>query len=164
MDRFRPDLALTFLPGLSAICPLPTWTCCRTCKSSIQTIAWFWLIAVRGFVQEVVAAVGDAGVDFLDFGFGLLPVVAEFDLAAHRLLIAGQPSLVALEAVERGEEIAIAEGGKACNAHVDADGAGGLWYGLLDLAFGLDADEPLARAQADGHVLDRAQHRARLLR
>ncbi len=40
----------------------------------------------RGLVQEVAAGVADAGMDTLDSGFRLLPVVAEFGLAAQRLL------------------------------------------------------------------------------
>ena len=40
----------------------------------------------RGLVQVVAAGVADAGMDTLDSGFRLLPVVAEFGLAAQRLL------------------------------------------------------------------------------
>ena len=76
-------------------------------------------------------------------------------------LVAGQPHLVALEAVEWGQEIAIAEGGKTRNAHVDANRAAGLGNLRFHLALSLDADEPLARAQTDGDVFDGAQCWAR---
>ena len=37
----------------------------------------------RGLMQEVAPGVADLLVQLCDFGFGLLPVVAEFGLAAH---------------------------------------------------------------------------------
>src|SRR5690625_7611510 len=46
MDLFRPDLARTFRPGCSVV-PAADLDMFRTCKSSIHTIAWFWLIAVE---------------------------------------------------------------------------------------------------------------------
>ncbi|MNT73612.1 hypothetical protein D3C72_2123380 [compost metagenome] len=45
MDLFRPDLARTFAPGHSLV-PAADLDMFRTCKSSIQTIAWFLLIVV----------------------------------------------------------------------------------------------------------------------
>ena len=72
-------------------------------------------------MQEVFSGVGDAGVNLLDFGACLLPVAAVFNLAAHAALIARQALLVLLEAVERGDESAVAHRGKAGNTHVDAD-------------------------------------------
>lgn len=41
-------------------------------------------------MQVVAAGVADAGMESLDAGFGLLPVVAEFRLAAHGLLRFGR--------------------------------------------------------------------------
>jgi hypothetical protein len=52
-----------------------------------------------GLVQEVFAGVGDTGVNLLNSGFLLFPVVAEFDFAAHAPLVAGQSLLVFLETV-----------------------------------------------------------------
>src|SRR5437868_13495819 len=46
MDLFRPDLARTCFPGVSME-PAADLDMFRTCKSSIHTIAWFWLIAVE---------------------------------------------------------------------------------------------------------------------
>src|SRR5574343_306712 len=46
MALFRPDLARTFLPGLSVV-PDADLDMLRTCKSSMHTIAWFWLIVVE---------------------------------------------------------------------------------------------------------------------
>jgi hypothetical protein len=45
MALLRPDLALTFLPGISVV-PDADLDRFRTCKSSIHTTAWFWLIVV----------------------------------------------------------------------------------------------------------------------
>ncbi len=45
MDLFSPDLALTFLPG-DFLVPDADFDMFLTCKSSIHTIAWFWLIVV----------------------------------------------------------------------------------------------------------------------
>ena len=46
MALFRPDWARTFFPGLSVL-PAADLDMFFTCKSSIHTIAWFWLIAVE---------------------------------------------------------------------------------------------------------------------
>jgi hypothetical protein len=52
------------------------------------------------------------------------------------------------EAVERGDDGAVAQRGEAGNvnvdANVDADGAGSRSKGWFDLAFGVNADVPLA--------------------
>lgn len=40
-------------------------------------------------VQKVFTGVGDGGVNLLDAGLRLLPVVAELDLKAHAALVAG---------------------------------------------------------------------------
>src|SRR5882724_404741 len=103
----------------------------------------------------------DTGMDSLDAGLGLFPVVAELQLAAQRPLRAPQSGLVPPEAVQRREETAIAEGGESGNTHIDADGAGGLRHRRLNLALGLDAHIPLARPQGYGGIAWRAQHRAR---
>jgi len=42
----------------------------------------------RGLVQEVAPGIADTGVDGLNSPFGLLPVLAEFDFAAHSSLAA----------------------------------------------------------------------------
>src|SRR5690606_39731151 len=46
MALFRPDLARTCFPGCSVV-PAADLDMFRTCKSSILTIAWFWLIAAE---------------------------------------------------------------------------------------------------------------------
>ncbi len=112
----------------------------------------------RGLVQIVAAAVTDAGMDALDSGFRLLPVAAEFDLAAHRPLIAAQSGLVALETVKRRKETAVAHRSEAGNTHIYANGGSRLRYRLFDFPPGLNADEPLASGEADGGVLHRAQY------
>ena len=63
----------------------------------------------RGLVQEVFAGAGNVGVDPLNPGFFLLPVVAEFDFAAHAPLVTRQTLLVRPETVERGNEAAITQ-------------------------------------------------------
>src|SRR5260370_33354111 len=46
----------------------------------------------RSFVQEIFAGVGDAGVNLLDAGLGLLPVAADFGLPRlERLLLVVTP-------------------------------------------------------------------------
>ena len=45
MDLFSLLLALTFIPGLSLV-PDAEPDMFLTCKSSIHTIAWFWLMVV----------------------------------------------------------------------------------------------------------------------
>ena len=57
----------------------------RTCKSSIHTIAWFWLIAVEVLCRKSRRALPIRS-ECADSGFRLLPVVAEFGFAAHGLL------------------------------------------------------------------------------
>src|SRR5690606_29472495 len=66
----------------------------------------------RGFVQIVAAGVADTGVDFLDFGFRLFPVVAELLFAAHGPLGLCQRLFLAFETIERGEITAVAQRGK----------------------------------------------------
>lgn len=112
-----------------------------------------------GLVQVVAPGVADAGMDALDLGFRLLPVVAELLLAAHGALRLGQRLLVALEAVEGREDGAIAQGGEAHDAEVDTDRRT-LVEGDLDLALGLDRGEPFAVGLADRDVLRGAQHLA----
>jgi len=109
----------------------------------------------RGLVQIVPADVGDPGVDTLNSGFGLCPVAAEFDLAAHCPLVAAQTNLMTLEAGQRHEIAPIAHGGKTGNAYIDTDGAGCLGRWLLDFALG---HEPLAARQAHRSVAQLAQH------
>jgi putative transposase len=111
-----------------------------------------------GFVQEVFAGVGDAGVNLLDALFRLLPVVAELDLAAHAALVAGQPLLVLLETVERHEETGVAQRGEPCNANVDADGASRRRQRLRDLALRLNRHAPLAARLAHGDVAYLTEH------
>ncbi|MEN3374618.1 hypothetical protein [Dechloromonas sp. ZS-1] len=103
----------------------------------------------NGFAQEVAAGVADASVNTLDAGFRLLPVVAEFDLAAHRPLIPGEALFVLPETVAWRQKAAIAEGDKARYPNIDADGTRGLRDGLLHLALALDRYEPLAANMAD---------------
>ena len=61
-----------------------------------------------GFAQEVFTGVGDAGVNLLNAGLRLLPVVAELDLAAHAALEARRALLMFLEAVARCDKARIA--------------------------------------------------------
>src|SRR5690554_2621362 len=57
------------------------------------------VLADRGgsLVQVVAPGIGDVSLAFLDAGLGLLPVVAELDLATHGLLRLAQRRLVFLE-------------------------------------------------------------------
>src|SRR5690606_4325111 len=96
----------------------------------------------RGFVQVVFAAVGYAGVQMLDSGFRLRPVTTELGFAAHGPLVAAQADFMLFEAGQGRKKAAVREGGKPRNAHVDANGAGGLRLRLLDFTLGLNADEP----------------------
>ena len=81
--------------------------------------------------------------DTLDAGFRLLPVVAEFLLATHRLLRLAQGRFMPLEAAQRRVERAIRERGEPGNPQVDPD-CTALWDRRLNRAFGLDAHKPLA--------------------
>ncbi len=54
-----------------------------------------------GFVQKVFSGTGNAGVNLLDAGPGLLPVAAELDLAAHAAQVARKALLMFLETVDR---------------------------------------------------------------
>src|SRR5690554_1824745 len=121
------------------------------------------VLADRGgsLVQVVAPGIGDASLAFLDAGLGLLPVVAELDLAAHGLLRLAQRRLVLSETIEGRQEAAIGECGEPRHPQVDAHGTtGGRRH--RDLAFRLDRDEPSARRLADGDVLDRSQYLAAL--
>lgn len=109
-------------------------------------------------MQVVAPGVADAGVKALDSGLGLLPVGAEFHLAAHGLLRLAQRGFVAFEAIERCVDRAIAQGGEAGNTEVDANGSALRQRGFHFTA-GLDRDMPFARAQADGDVAQLAEHR-----
>ncbi len=55
-----------------------------------------------GFVQEVFSDIGNAGVNLVNFGFRLFPVVAELDLVAHAALVARKALLVFVEALLSG--------------------------------------------------------------
>jgi len=111
-----------------------------------------------GLMQEVFAGISDAGVNLLNFGFRLLPVVAELDLAAHATLVARQALLVFLEAVERRDEAAVAHRGEAGDADIDADGRRRRGQWLFDLALRLNRREPLAARLAHGDIAYLAQH------
>lgn len=111
-----------------------------------------------GLVQEIFSGVSDAGVNLLDFGFRLFPVITNFYFAAHATLIACKALLVFLEAILRRDEAAITHGGKPCNADIDTDGGGRCWQWRLDLALRLNRDEPLATRLAHSHIADFAQY------
>ncbi len=99
------------------------------------------------------------GVDVLHLSFGFVPVPAVFDFAAHAPLVFFEPVFMLLEAAQRQGEAGVAHGGESRYSHVDADGAGGRWNGLLTSRSG----KPFASRLADGDVFGRAQN-ARLLR
>src|SRR5690554_7723635 len=103
------------------------------------------VLADRGgsLVQVVAPGIGDASLAFRDAGLGLLPVVAELDLAAHGLLRLAQRRLVLSETVERCQVAAIGARGQPRHAQVDAHGTAGRRR-HHDLTLGLDAHEPLA--------------------
>ena len=113
-----------------------------------------------GLVQEVLAHVGDAAVQALHAGLGLVPVPAALDLARHAPLVAGKAHLVTLEAGQRREKRAIAQGGEPGHPHVDAHRRGSHRHRDSYLALGLDRHEPPARPQAHRGIPDLAQHRA----
>ena len=50
MVRFRPDFCFTCLPWVSVL-PLLDLDIFRICKSSMHTIAWFWLTLAFAFFQ-----------------------------------------------------------------------------------------------------------------
>jgi hypothetical protein len=100
-------------------------------------------------MQKVQTYVGYAGVNALDLGFGLLPVLALLLLAAQSLLGFAQPVFVLLEAVERLDKFASGQCGEANNAHVDAYGRGRWMDWLLYLTLGQDRDEPFASCLPD---------------
>lgn len=112
----------------------------------------------RGFVQVVASSIADTGMDKLDVGFRFFPVVAELLFAAHGPLGLHQCFLLAFKTVERSEIVAVAQRGKTGNTHVDTDNGGRWMYRRIDLALGLDRDEPLALLAGHGDVFHNAQH------
>ncbi|HQR13324.1 MAG TPA: hypothetical protein PLZ37_02130 [Nitrospira sp.] len=111
----------------------------------------------RGFVQVVTADIADAGMDTLDAGFRLLPVVAEFGFTTHRPLRFAQASFVLCEAVQWGQIAASRECCEPCNPHVDTDCVA-IGEGRLNLSLCLDGDKPFSAQLAHGDVLDRAEY------
>ena len=95
----------------------------------------------RSLVQKVFPGIGDAGMNALDAGVCLLPVVAEFDLATHAALIPGKALLGLLEAVERIDVAAVTQGGETGDPHVDADRFT-IRNRLFNFALRLDRYEP----------------------
>ncbi len=87
---------------------------------------------------------------------GLVMVFASFLFAAHAPLVAGKALFMALETIERRDEIAIAEGGETGNADINADQHLLPRNGRFNFFFCLNGHEPLATALADGGVLDRS--------
>src|SRR5690625_3376005 len=79
MDLFRPDLARTFRPGCSVV-PAADLDMFRTCKSSIHTIAWFWLIAVEVLCRKSGRALP------MREGMRWTRVVASFQLLLNLML------------------------------------------------------------------------------
>lgn len=111
----------------------------------------------RGLVQIVAPGVADTGVDGLHSPFGLEPVFAEFDLAAHRPLAAGQSLFVLFETAQRrvnrpSDSVAKRVMPMSMPMAVLA------WHPLLDFPLGLDAHIPSATRLTDGGILEHAQH------
>ncbi len=112
----------------------------------------------RALMQEVAPGIANASVDVLHSPFGFLPVLAEFDFAAHGSLVALEPYFVLFETVERSHKAAIAQRSETGNTHVDTDCTGGVRNALFDLALGLDTGVPLACGLADGDVLGNSKN------
>ena len=87
-------------------------------------------------MEGIPASVGDANMDALDFGFGLLPVVGKLLLTAHSLLGFAQLGSIPLEDVERRVDGSIRKRGEANDTQVDAYGIG-LRDRLFYVPFGL---------------------------
>ena len=113
-----------------------------------------------GLVQEVLAHVGDAAVQALHAGLGLVPVPAAPDLARHPALVAREAYLVTLEAGQRCQKRAIAQGGKPGYPHIDAHRRDGHRHRNRYLALSLDRDIPAPCTLAYRGVAQLAQHRA----
>ena len=111
-----------------------------------------------GFVQVVFSGIGNVSMNLLDTGSRFLPVVAEFNLAAHAPLILGQALLVFLEAVEWFEETSVTHCGEPCNADINANRGGGSWQWMDDFTPSLNRHKPFAARLADGHVFDFTQN------
>lgn len=90
--------------------------------------------------------------------FGLKPALAELYLAAHAPLVTGQVLLVFFEAVERREDRTVRQRDKASDAHVDTNGRAGGRHRLFYFTRCLNAQAPLACAQADRSILKGGQH------
>ena len=91
-------------------------------------------------------------VNLLDFSFGLFPVVAVFDLAAHAPLIARQAFLMLLQTIERRNKTPIAERGKAGNADIDADRGYGDVFGRAQNFPAVAVADPAQFREFDGTV------------
>lgn len=116
--------------------------------------------SVRAYnpVQEVFSGIGDTGVNLLDAGSCLFPVIAKFDLAAHAALVTCKTLLMFLKTVERRNEALIAHGGKPDNADIDANGCRCRRQRLLNLPFGLNRHEPFSVRLTYGGIADFTQH------
>ena len=75
----------------------------------------------RNVMQEIFVGVSHAGVDLLDPGLRLLPVVTEFDCTAHAALVAREALLVFLKTVERCNQVVVTHGGKLGYTDIDTD-------------------------------------------
>ena len=100
-------------------------------------------LMLRLLSAEGLEQVGDTGASLLNLGFFLFPVVAEFDFAAHAPLITGQPLVMFLEAIERGDETAVTHRREAGDADVNTNGRGRDRHRLRDFALGLNTGVPL---------------------
>lgn len=110
----------------------------------------------RGLVQKVFSGVGDTDVSLLNLGFFLFPVLAEFDFAAHAPLIMGQPLLMFLQAIERGDETAVTHRGEAGNTDVNTNGRRSDRHRLRDFALGLNTGVPIAANTLHGDIFNHA--------
>ena len=159
MARFSPDLAATLLPGCSAV-PFADWDIFFYLQAFYNNDRVGFADRGRRLVQEIAAGIRDIDVNTSYFGFGLLPVVAELLFPGHHPLIAFEPVLVLLEAVERFDKSAVAERGKASYADIDPDRRCGRVNRLLYFPPGLDRDEVLPARHADRDVAEFAVYLA----
>ena len=103
-------------------------------------------------MQHVQTYVGNAGLNALDLGFRLLPVLGVLLLTAQSLPGFQQLVFVRFVAIERLDEYSIGPWGEANHAHVDAYGRGRRIEWRHYLTSDQDRNEPLASRLPDGDV------------
>ena len=96
--------------------------------------------------------------DPLDFSFCFLPIIAEFDFAAHATLIACESFLVLLKTVDWLDVTAIAHRSESNNTNINTDRCCCWRQRWFNFSLSLDRYKPLCTGVSDGHIFDFTQN------